>query len=455
MVVLSLLALGGTMVEVALGQPLEPPPAITGCGDLPLTADERRLIGGALLADDPAAGVDAFADAVLLSEVERLAALQLGQRLRPSRIDRNWTIEPLRRDVPVEFCAARRAGTLAAWLESLEPTHAGYRALGVERRRYQAIVQAGGWAELPRGRSLQPGDEDDQVELLRARLLAEGYALPPSAAPRVFDSDMDTALRTFQRRHDLDEDGVLGTETRRALNVSAADRLARIEANLERWRWLPRHLPPDRVEIDAGAAEAVRFAAGQPVLQMRAIVGSPARRTPMFASDIQAVVFNPPWNVPASIARGEILPRAARDPGYLARNGYVRTPGGLQQRPGPGNALGFVKFDFPSPFGVYLHDTSARALFVRRVRTLSHGCVRLEKPRELAADLLAPQGWTAAVVDRVIATGVTRRVGLDTTVPLFVLYHTVSVDEAGRAVFRPDPYGWDAKLLAALASADR
>jgi len=201
----------------------------------------------------------------------------------------------------------------------------------------------------------------------------------------------------------------------------------------------------------AGAARAALFIDGARALDMRIIVGAPSNKTPMFASRIETVVFNPPWNVPSSIAQGEILPRAARDPGYLARNNFTYRDGRLQQQPGPTNSLGQVKFDMPSPFGVYLHDTPGRAAFARPVRTLSHGCMRLEKPRELATLLLASQDWTREAVDAAILKGETRRFDLAQPVPVFVVYNTSLVDEDGLHLL-PDPYGWDAQLTAALQS---
>src|SRR5690606_25975911 len=205
-------------------------------------------------------------------------------------------------------------------------------------------------------------------------------------------------------------------------NVSPAQRLTQIEANLERLRWLPRTLPPERVEVNVAAAEVALIRADQPVLRMRAVVGDAAHKTLMVFSWLDAVDFNPPWNVPASIARNEIWPRVARDPGYLARNHFVSLGGRLQQRPGPDNALGQIKFDLQSPYGVYLHDTPAKAVFQRSRRALSHGCMRLEKPRALAEALLAPQGWSAAEVEGAIAARTTRRVVLTSPTPLFVYY---------------------------------
>jgi murein L,D-transpeptidase YcbB/YkuD len=159
------------------------------------------------------------------------------------------------------------------------------------------------------------------------------------------------------------------------------------------------------------------------------------------------VVFSPPWNVPASIATNELLPAAAKRPGLLEAMGIRWVDGRLQQRPGPNNSLGLVKFDIDSPWGVYLHDTPGKGLFTRPVRAFSHGCMRLEKPRELAAALL---GWTPGAVDAAIATGVTRRLALRRPLPLLVTHRTARVEADGRVAFRPDIYGWDRKLVAAL-----
>jgi murein L,D-transpeptidase YcbB/YkuD len=430
------------------------PETVARCSPAPLTAQERRLLWEAIQRSEerteaPESSLD---DATISATVRRYAMVQLGQRVRPSEIEDLWAIEPPRRDVPAELQTARAEGKLAEWLKSLEPLHADYRRLASERCRYSLISEAGGWRTLPPGVTLKRGEEGDGVLALRARLIVEGYVVTPAGREAVFDQDLADQLRAFQRRHDLDEDGVLGPETRRELDVSAEDRLGQIEANLERWRWLPRRLPSDRLEVDTGAAVATLYVAGEPALEMRVIVGDPQHKTPMFASQIEAVVFNPPWNVPASIASKEILPKAARDPGYLARNRFVRTPDGLRQQPGPANALGLVKFDLRNPFGVYLHDTPGRSAFARRVRALSHGCMRLERPRELAARLLGPQGWSRDRIDQAIAEGTTLRVSVRAPMPLYVVYRTASVDAYGWATFSRDRYGWDRKLLMALAN---
>lgn len=418
-------------------------------GGPPLTPAERRTIfdtlhGGAEIGEAPMAGLS---DAALLEAAVRRATLELGLRIKPSAVDPLWAIAPRPRQVEAELQAARAEARLAPWLAALQPASARFRALTAARSRYLRIVQAGGWSPLPKTLKLRPGDSGPAVESLRARLAAEGYAAPDTGG--AFDAGIERAVTDFQERHALQPDGVVGGATLTALNVSAEARLAQIEANLERWRWLPT-LPRDRLEVDVGGAEATLYGDDAPRLSMRVVVGDPRHRTPMFASNLAAVVFNPPWNVPASIATKELLPKERAHPGYLARNDFVFVDGALRQRPGPRNSLGRLKFDFPSPFGVYLHDTPSRAAFARPARWLSHGCVRLENPRGLAAAVMAPQGWTAERIDAAIDGGETTRVALSKTVPLYVLYWTVTVAADGQATFRPDVYGWDEKLTRGL-----
>ncbi len=323
-------------------------------------------------------------------------------------------------------------------------------ALAAAQARYAAMD----WAPLAKDRALKADGTGPAVLALRTRLAAEGY-LPAAepADPLVFDPELTALVTAWQAAHGLEPDGRVGPETLTALNIPASARAAQIEANLIRATWLPAEPPLRRIEVDIPATEAVVFDAGQPVLTMRVVVGDGDHKTPMLATALEAVVFNPPWKVPASIAKAELWPKEARQPGYLAANGFVATDGRLEQAPGPGNALGQVKFDLKSPFGVFLHDTPTKGAFARWRRTLSHGCVRLEKPRELAALLLADQGFDATAVDAAIATGETRSVAVSAPLPLVIVYRTVVPDGAGGVVFRPDVYGWDAELIAWLSGA--
>lgn len=415
----------------------------------PLSPTDRQAMVEALR-DTEAALAPEGDDAALRAAVIRYAARELGQRIRPSAIDRMWAVQPPHRDVAAELAAAQAGGRLPQWLQSLSPNYRQYRALRAAERRYEAMVKAGGWPVLTGKHKLQEGDRDPEVEVLRARLAAEGYGQSTGVQLDRFDAAVKAALVAFQTRHGIAADGVLGPETRATLNVSAETRLDQIRANLERWRWMPRALPGDRLMVDIAGQRAALFHAGQPILRMKVVVGDPKHHTPMFISKLDAVVFNPPWLVPSSIASKEIWPKARRDPGYLKRGGFVVSGGRLIQQPGPKNSLGQLKFDLPSPFGVYLHDTPVKSAFTKTRRALSHGCMRLEKPRELAGVLLARQGWTEEMVAEAIAAGATRRVDLKATVPLYVSYWTVVADAAGETYFRPDVYGWDRKLTAAL-----
>ncbi len=392
-------------------------------------------------------------DPALSEALLRRARIELGQRIRPSAVDRFWAIEPPRREVATELAEARRDGRLTDWLASLSPPASAYRALTVVAKRYRQIVARGGWAKLPNSQVLGIGNRGVAVQALRRRLLAEDYNGGTGRDPSDFDAVLKDALVAFQRTHGLPRTGRLDAATRAALDVPARDRLDQITANLERWRWLPHTLPDDRLELDVAGQAAVLFADGAPTLDMKVIVGDPRHPTPMFVSHLTAVVFDPPWNVPRDIAKAEILPKASKDPGYLVRNNFVWADGRLQQLPGPKNALGDIKFDLPSPFGVYLHDTPARSLFARPARALSHGCMRLEKPQALAEALLTPQGWTPQAIALAVAAGHTRTTMLQRTLPLYVVYWTVIVQSDGETQFRPDIYGWDRKLTQALASA--
>lgn len=418
----------------------------------PLDSTDRARMIQTLKAADTAA-VGPLDDEALTAAILTWARTETGLRIRPADVERFWSTEPPTRNLSQELDSALLEGRLGAWLDAVGPTDPRYRALSRARDRYRRFSQAGGWAILPEGPAPKSGEQGPMAEALRNRLAAENYDVGPGRESDRFDAGLSAALMLFQARHGLPADGVLGRATRAALDAPADARLRQIELNLERLRWSPGIAPADRVELDIAAAEAVLYRAGAPRLRMRAVVGAPATKTPIFASRIETVVFNPPWNVPVSIAAKEITPKVRKDPRYLVRHHYVLVPTGLQQLPGPDNALGRVKFDLPSPFGVYLHDTPSRSAFARPMRALSHGCMRLENPLGLAAELLGAQGWTPQKVQAAVDQGATQRVALARPIPLRVVYRTAFVDEAGDLQFRPDVYGWDRKLDVALAAA--
>jgi murein L,D-transpeptidase YcbB/YkuD len=227
---------------------------------------------------------------------------------------------------------------------------------------------------------------------------------------------------------------------------ATTNRLREIEVNLERQRWLPRQLPAERVWVNAADAQLVFYRADRPVFSTRVIVGQDERRnqTPEFRVTLDGILFNPPWNIPVDIATEEILPKTSSDPNYLARHNMVMLPnGGLQQLPGPSAGLGQLKFEMENRFGVYLHDTPSKNLFSRDNRRISHGCIRVQNPRELAALLMQQPIDT---INQAIAMDGTNRRNLPAPVPVFVVYETAYVDSDGTLQFHPDVYNRDAEI---------
>jgi len=227
---------------------------------------------------------------------------------------------------------------------------------------------------------------------------------------------------------------------------ATTNRLREIEVNLERQRWLPRQLPAERVWVNVADAQLVLYRANRPVFSTRVIIGQDDKRnqSPEFRVTIDGILFNPPWNVPGDIATEEILPKISHDPNYLARHNMVMQPnGGLQQLPGPDAALGQIKFEMENRFGVYLHDTPEKNLFSRNNRRISHGCIRVQNPRELAALLMQQPIDT---INQAIAMGSTSRSNLPAPVPVFVVYQTAFVDSDGTLQFHPDVYNRDAEI---------
>jgi len=231
-----------------------------------------------------------------------------------------------------------------------------------------------------------------------------------------------------------------------ASGKTAAARLRAIQVNLERERWLPRPLPPDRVWVNVADERVTLYRDDQPIFSTKVIVGQDELRnqSPEFEVAMSGVLFNPPWNIPPDITTNEILPKTVNDPNYLAQHNMVMLPDGiLQQKAGPNSGLGQLMFLMQNRFDVYLHDTPDKRLFARDDRRISHGCIRVEKPRELAA-LLLQQPIDA--IDQQIATGDTTETKLSEPVPVFVVYETAFADADGKLQFRPDIYGRDAEI---------
>jgi murein L,D-transpeptidase YcbB/YkuD len=402
----------------------------------------------------------------------------LSGRVDPRTFDPTWHVVAT---PEVDFAelleGVLRSGAVASALEGLLPTHPGYGRLREALARYREIEGGGGWPLVAEGGKLQTGDEGPRVEQTRRRLAVTGGRGPGGASPpETFDAALEDAVIHFQRRHGLEADGVVGRETLAALNAPVSERVRQIEMNLERWRWLPRELGARHVVVNIPGFELEVVEGDQVVLEMRVVVGKPYRRTPVFSAEMSYLVFSPYWHVPPTIAASDILPAVQKDRGYLAQKGIqvflgwgaeaeavdpasidwtglsARTlPYRFRQSPGPQSALGGVKFMFPNPYNVYLHDTPSRELFRRPDRTFSSGCIRLERPLELAAYLLqGDPAWESETIGAAARSGQERTVRLPERIPVHLQYWTAWADRAGLVHFRKDVYGRDHLLDAAL-----
>jgi L,D-transpeptidase YcbB len=428
-----------------------------------LRPEDYRAAGlaeAARSAADPEPPPDALADLDLLltnAFVTYSSHLRRG-RVDPREVHRDCAVERPGGDPAQVLEEALATGRVREALAEQAPPHAGYALLrGALAELRAAAPDRNGWPAVPAGKTLRLGDRDARVEALRRRLAATGEApAAPAQDAERFDDGLAEAVRAFQRRHGLEPDAAVGPKTLAALNASAPARARQVELNLERWRWLPRDLGERHVLVNIAGFELRWEEPGREPLLMKVIVGRPYTRSPMFTSAMNQVVLNPWWNVPASITRNEILPRLRRDPGYLARENMIMTStrdGGvsIRQRPGPGNALGRIKFLFPNRFGVYLHDTPSRSLFERTVRTFSHGCIRIEKPLELAEAVLRDDpAWTPQAIRAALDRGATRTIPLARPVPVHVVYWTAWMDGEGVLQLRDDVYDRDSALAEAL-----
>lgn len=410
-----------------------------------------------------------------------LGAHLLRGRVDPESLDTDWLASPRTSDLPEHLEAALASGDVASALASLLPPQPGYRALRDALSRYRGIASEGGWPAVGEGPRLEPGDRDGRVPALRRRLavagdLPEDGGVTDPADPEVYDEPLAEAVRSFQARHGLTIDAIVGPATLAALDTPVAARIEQIVLNLERWRWLPRELGERHVLVNAANFEVQAVEDGATVLRSRAIVGRPYRRTPVFSDSISYLVVNPYWNVPHSLAVLDQLPLQKQDPGYFQRVGMrvfrgwgadaeevdpstvdwsevpARSfPYRLRQDPGPVNALGRIKFMFPNKFSVYLHDTPARDLYARSARDFSSGCIWVERSRELAVWALGEGDRGADRLEAGWSAPDERTISLPSPVPIHLLYWTAWAKEDGTVHFRNDIYGRDGRLAAALA----
>ncbi len=355
-------------------------------------------------------------------------------------------------------------------LDALLPLHPQYWALSRALVEQLQQSQDAGVEALHLPRILREGDEAPQIQILANKLRASGDYLGPDT--RHFSAELSHALKAFQKKRGLGVDGTLGPMTAAELNANQDSRIQQLISNLERWRSAPRQFGDSHIAVNIAAQELRYVHEGELVTQMKVIVGKPSRPTPVTSSAVAEVVLNPDWTVPYRIAVKDKLPLIQKDPGYIDRHGFTVREGWhpdaaqvdpssidwaqlnadnfpyvLRQKPGANNALGVVKFLFPNPYSVYLHDTPNHQLFQRNLRLFSSGCVRLSEPMELAGYLLRHHGKSTDTIELGSADARTQSHILASPVPVHLQYWTSWVDEEGELAFLPDIYGKDAASM--------
>lgn len=450
-------------------------------------------------------------DAELTAALLHYGSHLLRGRVSPEDVNRQWFTEPRQADLSKSLGRALATDdAVRSFLADVVPPHEEYRDLVEALDHLRTISEQGGWPEVPDGPTLEAGESADPERLLtlarRLHVSGDLKEIPQdlqAASPRpplepakaketgesgasgdsseasespALTSELAQALRRFQRRHGIRVDGILGPNAMAALNVPVEEKIEQVRMNLERWRWLPADFGSRYVYVNTADQKLETYDGDTRRNRMAVVVGKEGWHTPVFSDEMERVVFHPFWNVPDSIVRRDLLPKVRENPSYLGDNGYEVLSGWgsdaqridpstidwssvdlsnfrVRQRPGPGNALGQIKFLFPNRFNVYLHDTPAQHLFDEPDRARSHGCVRVEKPVELAGFVFAEtEGWNQRKARVVLQRPKPFRqvVELDRKLPVYMLYWTVFRDREGRWHFLEDVYGHDEALLRAL-----
>ncbi len=418
--------------------------------------------------DPAAAGTDPLKLAALETAFSR-ATMRYATHLYTGRIDPR-TVSPLLDIAPKSLDEAALLMQLAgsedpvAVLEALEPTHPEFLALKAALASFDD-TPADRPAQIAEGPTLRPGMSDPRVPALRVRLEL------PAVDGTVYDDALVEAIKAFQTSNDLDVDGVTGPATLAALNGGLPVTRADILANMERWRWMPRELGAFNVMVNIPEFRLAISRGGVEEYTTRVVVGTVKNQTPIFSDNIRHIVVNPYWNVPGSIIRGEVAPAVLRNPGYidsqnmdLLYNGTPVSPWQVdwsqvspsnfpfrvRQRPGPGNALGQIKFLFPNKHDVYLHDTPSKSLFSRSFRAYSHGCVRVQNPMEFADALMANEPTISRASLEALFGSSERWVNPEAQIPVHLTYFTIRVGEDGTLKSFGDVYGHNTRLIEAM-----
>ena len=397
-------------------------------------------------------------------------------KLEQSQLRKEWDVEKNQRPKNIDslLTVTLHNHKVKYALERLKPSNYMYPLLKFHLKQLRGRAQLGGWPRVSEGPTLKPGDTAVRILEIRDYLIAVGDLKKDTEADRrVYDQDLETAVKRFQFRHKLTEDGVLGKGTIEQMKVSIQDRIDMIRLNLERMRWIFQQPDNDFLLVNIAEFHVKRFTNRKIVFDSKVIVGKYLHESPIFKGVMKYVVINPTWTLPYSIATHETLPKLKKDPGYLVRNhmevidrqGNVLnhanidwsqySPGNfpfvIRQKAGPWNALGQVKFMFPNKYSVYLHDTPSRGLFNQQDRAFSHGCIRTEDRWGLFMSLMDdPEVWNMDKINEILQSGETKTIMLPKPVNIYLIYLTAAVDQENNLFFMRDIYKRDKAVLNAL-----
>jgi len=424
----------------------------------------------------PSAEIQAEADILLTESLLRYGYHRRFGKVEGSKLDPdiNYRRETFHHQSPtMTIEQALESSSLTDFIEMAAPAGPTYRHLQYKLDLYRDIAAAGGWPSVSDGATLRLNDKDSRVVAIRRRLAATGD-LPDGANTNspVFDQELKLAVKGFQARHALDNDGIVGKQSIAAMNVPVETRVDQLRISLERLRWVNQEAVQTLVAVNIAGFRAFFFKDGELAWSTRAMVGKHYRETPVFRGDIAYLEFNPTWTIPPGILRNDTLPAIKKNPNYLASknirvidhkgkfvdpstvnwNQYSNSiPYTLRQDPGPNNSLGTVKFIFPNKHFVFLHDTPHRELFSHAERAFSSGCVRIEDPLKLAELILDdPVKYNRSKLEAIVASKETERIHPSPKMPVVIVYLTASVEPSGKVRFYKDIYNRDQKVLDAL-----
>ncbi len=433
-------------------------------GDLQTLSDQRQT-------REAAADRDILVTDGLFLYASHLAA----GKVDPQTLDAQWYVTKSSTQ-PLDLLRSEKSA-LSARVDELRPKDPLYTGLRSKLKRYMQLEASMQLPVVARGPLVRPGMSDPRIPSIRKILwILEDLPREPMGENPLYDGELEHAVLRFQERHGLAADAVIGRGTIDALSLPINQRIRQIRVNMERFRWLPDSLGPYYLFVNIADFNLKVIKNGQTVSTHRVIVGKSYRKTPVFASPLEYIVFNPTWTVPPTILSKDVLPAVKKGPGYLKskgirvfhRDGTEIDPKTMdwhnpsarsflfRQDPGDNNSLGKVKFMFPNRYDVYLHDTPSKALFDKTERAFSSGCIRVQNPLDLAVLLLNdPVKWGRPQVDAVVAAKATQTVFVKEKPMVYILYFTAWADEHGTVHFRKDIYDRDERLWRSLVSPSR